>query len=59
MGNNFHQYQQNEQLPLTSNQWTQERQRSAALEIQVLVWDIHTPMLVDIDATFLCINVGK
>jgi hypothetical protein len=38
----FHQYQQKEQPPLTSNNWRQEKPKHMALEIQVLASDRHT-----------------
>ena len=41
-GLQFHQYQQNEQSPLTSNLQTYKRLRRMTLEIQVLAWDRHT-----------------
>ena len=41
-GQQFHQYPQNEQPPLTYNHWTlQNRPRHVALNILVLAWDIH------------------
>ena len=41
-GQQFHQYQQKEQPPLTSNNWRQEKPKHMALEIQVLASDRHT-----------------
>jgi len=37
----FYQYQQNKQSPLTITHWTQKRPWHMALEIQVLAWDRH------------------
>ena len=38
-GQQFHQYQQNEQTPFISNHWKLNRPQHMALEIQVLSWD--------------------
>jgi hypothetical protein len=38
-GQQFHPYQQYEQSPLTSTQWTQRRPRQMELDIQSLSWD--------------------
>jgi hypothetical protein len=40
-GQQFHQYQQNEQLSLTFIQWTQKNPWHMTLEIQILDWDRH------------------
>ena len=52
MANNFPQYQQNEQSPLSSNHWKQKIHMM--LEIQVLVWDRHTDVvgLIFVSLTF-------
>ena len=54
MANNFPQYQQNEQSPLSSNHWKQKMQGHMMLEIQVLVWDRHTDVvgLIFVSLTF-------
>jgi hypothetical protein len=38
-GEQFYKYKQNKQLPLTSNNSTQERPQHMALEIQILTWN--------------------
>jgi hypothetical protein len=40
-GQQFHQYQQYEQLPLTSNHWTQKKPQYVTLESHVPPWDKH------------------
>ena len=41
VGKQFHQYLQHQQSPHTSNNWTQKRSLTYALEIQVVAWDRH------------------
>ena len=45
-GQQFYKYQQNEQPPLTSNQWTQKQPRHKALEYEVLTLGEHTDVAV-------------
>jgi len=42
-GKQFHQFQENENPPVTSNYWTQKRPRHIymTLEIQCLAWNRH------------------
>ena len=44
LNSEFHQYQQNKQSPLTSNNWT-KIPRQITLEVNILEWDRHTNML--------------
>ena len=45
-GHQFHQYQQNEQSPLSLAHWTQKRPWHMTLEIQILAWDRHKNVIV-------------
>jgi hypothetical protein len=42
--NNYIQYQQKQQLPLTSNHTTKKGPRHMLMKIQILVWERHTNM---------------
>jgi hypothetical protein len=42
--NNYIQYQQKQQLPLTSNYTTKKGPRHMLMKIQILVWERHTNM---------------
>ena len=41
-GQQFHQYQQNEQSHATSNHWKWKRPRRMKLEIEIVAWNRHT-----------------
>jgi hypothetical protein len=42
----FHQYQENEQSPLTSTHWPQNRPRRIKLEFKLMAWDRHKQVAV-------------